>query len=216
MRHRQRPAGRKLPDRSELAARQLAAKIAADLGRREAQLLGTDDAHGTVQLVAGEIDRRVGSARDGHVEVSGSALDQPVEPVGAARPEPIHVVENEQAGRRMQLYRARQQPHLLRSLQRRPSVERAQWREIHARMVEGAGDKAGKLARRIVDIQRQPGDDGLFPLLTAYLSQQRGLAESGRRLDDGETPLQQGFELWNQSLPAHMAGRQFRDRELHI
>ena len=126
MRHRQRPAGRTLPDLRELAARQLAVKIAAHLGCREAQLLGTDDAHRTVQLVPGEVDPGVGSARDGHMEIPRSALDQPVEPVGAARPEPIDVVENEQAGRRMQLYRASQQPHLLRSLQRRPSVELAQ------------------------------------------------------------------------------------------
>ena len=82
-------------------------------------------------------------------------------------------------------------------------------------MVEGAGDKAGQLARRIVGVKRKPAGDDLFPLLAAYVGQQRGLAESDRRPQDGEPTLEQRVEPSHQRRPAHMAGRRFRDRELH-
>ena len=159
----------------------------------------TDDGRLIVEDVRGQIEPGIRPERHGEVEIGRGAFHQQLDQPHRAARQSVDLVEHQQARPRVPLYRAGEQAHLLHGGRRGPGVVLAEKGDVEARALERGGQIAPEQVRRIVTVQRDPaGDDPLLLHAPRDVRQHGGLAETARRLQYREPPLQQPLETLQQ------------------
>ena len=150
---------RGLGDLGEFAARQRTAEEAADLARREAQILdghhdaaAFDDGRRHVEAL-GQV-----AARQGDVQVRRRVAHQPVDDGDRLGVEAVHLVEGQQAGRGVHLNAVRDQPQAVVA-----ALEIAARRARGENLEPGGGERerqvGGQRMRVVVVVETEPGGD---------------------------------------------------------
>ena len=226
---RHRPALGAPFHRTQFLRRQLAVEEALDLLRREAQILGAEDAAAFVARSA-DFEAGVVAHRQREMQVRRPVLKQEVHRVQRFRvAQLLHVVESEQARRSVGLDGGRQHlgatPCAVGNLTvGGPRIALAAFARMQPGELEGIGEIGIDHPRSIVRVQRQPCNEPPLakPTPTGIRKQTR-LAEAPRRLQNRQPPqrLHPGEQIrtptipLRQSRPPRLGVQQPRTPALH-
>ena len=182
------PPARPLQDRRKVPPRQLAAEELRHLVPREPQVVRANEFRLPREDGGTQVQPRIGPHRQPDAKTRGGGPQQQFEKGDRLVRQPLHIVQHQQAGRRVSFYRVRQQRDRLWRSAPRGGVRRR--RQLESRAFEGVGEIGRQTVRLVVDVHRHPrGEDSALPLAPDDIGQQGRLAEPARRSQHREAPL---------------------------